>query len=134
MQQSMMNGFSDGQGNPRGTGYIGAVQNAMQQPGGSNAWMQDQYGKAFANMQNDPRYREWGFDKYDWSSDPTYGNAYKSWKASQPPPAPPPVPTSNTSPNINGNAAKPATQTVQRPGNFSQNPMAGRTQNQRRYY
>lgn len=126
MQSAMQRNFSNGTG-PAGSGYASALQNAAGQPGGSNAWSQDQYGKAFSAMQNDPRYKQWGFDKYDWANDPTYGSAYKQYaqKAPAPPPAQPSQPA---------NAVKPATQTVQRPGNFSQNPMAGRTQNQRRYY
>lgn len=131
MQGAMQGNFSNGTG-PAGSGYASAVQTAAGQPGGSNAWMQDQYGSAFKAMQNDPRYKQWGFDKYDWSNDPTYGSAYKQY--AQKAPAPPPVPTSNTSTNINGNPAKPATRTFQRPGNFSQNPMAGRSQTQQRYY
>ena len=50
-----------------GTGYIGALKNAMNAPGGSRAFQQEARDKAFAAMQNMQEFKDNGMADYDWS-------------------------------------------------------------------
>lgn len=50
-----------------GTGYIEALKNAMNAPGGSRAFQQEARDKAFAAMQNMQEFKDNGMADYDWS-------------------------------------------------------------------
>lgn len=102
LQRAMMTQFDNGTNatggaNPTGTGYINALQAAMQQPGGSASWMAQQKQSAIPIMQQMQEWKDWGMDQYDWTPGDNFGMKLPSQPAA---PAPPPVPTQQNSPKL----------------------------------
>jgi hypothetical protein len=102
LQRAMMTQFDNGTNatggaNPTGTGYVNALMAAMQQPGGSRSWLDQQKQSAIPIMQQMQEWKDWGFDKYDWTPGDNFGMKLPSQPAT---PAPPPVPTQQNSPKL----------------------------------
>lgn len=99
LQRAMMTQFDNGTNatggaNPTGTGYVNALLAAMQQPGGSAAWMAQQKQSAIPIMKQMPEWSQWGMDQYDWTDGANFGMKLPAQPAAAAPaPAPPPLPT-----------------------------------------
>lgn len=99
LHRAMMTQFDNGTNatggaNPTGTGYVNALMAAMQQPGGSRSWLEQQKQSAIPIMQQMPEWTQWGFDKYDWTPGDNFGMKLPAQPAAAAPaPAPPPLPT-----------------------------------------
>lgn len=100
LQRAMMTQFDNGTNatggaNPTGTGYVNALMAAMQQPGGSAAWMAQQKQSAIPIMKQMPEWSQWGMDQYDWTDGANFGMKLPAPAPapSAAAPAPPPLPT-----------------------------------------
>lgn len=100
LQRAMMTQFNNGTNatggaNPAGTGYVNALMAAMQQPGGSRAWMEQQKQSAIPIMKQMPEWSQWGMDQYDWTDGANFGMKLPAPAPapSAAAPAPPPLPT-----------------------------------------